>query len=276
MKHYREFTGYFGDIIEINKKHEQIDNTIYTFDIESTSFYILNNKIYPAVNYLELSEKEQKECTFGGNMYIWQFSINNVVYYGRTWKEFKIFLDKLEYFNPNKKIVFVHNLAFEFHFLKSVFNFKNVMARKSHKVMNCEFCDYNIQLRCTYYMTNASLEEVPKLFGLDVNKLVGNLDYTKLRHSNTKLTEKELAYCEYDCLVLYKYIKKELETYENVYNIPFTSTGKVRRELKEKIKNDWDYKNSVKKATNSNPHVYNLLMEAFMRWLYTCKLDLYR
>ena len=45
---------------------------------------------------------------------------------------------------------------------------------------------------------------------LKVKKLVGNLDYTKIRNSKTILTEKELAYCENDCLVIYEYIKKFL------------------------------------------------------------------
>ena len=42
-------------------------------------------------------------------------------------------------------------------------------------------------------------------------KLVGNLDYDLIRNSKTELTEKELKYCENDCLVIYEYIKKELE-----------------------------------------------------------------
>ena len=47
-------------------------------------------------------------------MYIWMFSINKDVYYGRTWDEFIEFLNRLELFNDKKKIVFVHNLSFEF------------------------------------------------------------------------------------------------------------------------------------------------------------------
>ena len=78
-----------------------------------------------------------------------------------------------------------------------------------------------------------------------------------------KLTEKELGYCEYDCLVVYEYIKRELETYTRVDKIPITSTGHVRRELKERISEDWDYKRKVKKSININPHIYNLLQEAF-------------
>lgn len=45
--------------------------------------------------------------------------------------------------------------------------------------------------------------------------------------------------------------------------------------MKEKVLNDWSYKNKVHKAINTNPHIYNLLMQAFMggythaNWIYT-------
>lgn len=148
------------------------------------------------------------------------------------------------------------------------------MARKSHKVMRCELIDYNIEFRCSYYMTNLPLKKIPDVYNLDVEKMVGDLDYTKIRHSKTELTEKELKYCENDCLVVYKYIQKELEQYETVKNIPLTSTGHVRRELKNKINKNWDYKNKVRRAINIDGHIYNLLVDAFAggythaNWIY--------
>ena len=189
MKYYKEFQLYFGNIIGERKK---IDNTIYTFDIETTSYLILNNNVIPAIDYLKLSKEEQEKAEFRSTMYIWTFSINDDVYYGRTWQEFKNFLLKLDFYNSNKKIVFVHNLSFEFQFLKSVFKFKNVMARKKHKVMKCEMQDYNIEFRCTYMMSNCALKLLPKVFMLPVEKKVGDLDYTLLRTSITKLNSKEL------------------------------------------------------------------------------------
>lgn len=64
---------------------------------------------------------------------------------------------------------------------------------------------------------------------------------------------------------MYYYIKYELETYEDVKHIPNTSTGHVRRELKEKIDKDYKYKRQVKNAINTDPHIFNLLQQAFMR-----------
>lgn len=272
MIHCSKFDYFFGNIFGKRKK---VDNTIYTFDIETTNYLILNNKVIQASKYLDLSEEEQKQVEFRSCMYIWMFSINDTVFYGRTWKEFKNFIFRLDYFNPNKKIVFIHNLAFEFQYLKSVFRFKNVVARKSHKVMKCELEDFNIEFHCSYMMSNCSLQLLPKIFNLPVEKKVGDLDYTLLRTPITKLSEKELGYCEYDCLVVYHYIKRELETYERVDKIPITSTGHVRRELKERVLNDWNYKNQVNKAINTNPHIFNLLQQAFAggythaNWIYT-------
>ena len=242
---------------------KKVDNTIYTFDIETTSYLILDGKVIPAIKYLELTEEEQIRSEYRSFMYIWQFGINDTIYYGRTWEELRAFLIRLDYYNSAKKIVFVHNLAFEFQYLKSVFRFKNVIARKKHKVMRCEMEDYNIELHCSYMMSNCALKLLPKVFMLPVEKKVGDLDYTLMRTPATELTEKELGYCEYDCLVVYEYIKRELETYGRIDKIPITSTGHVRRELKERISKDWDYKNKVKKSININPHVYNLLQDAF-------------
>ena len=62
--------------------------------------------------------------------------------------------------------------------------------------------------------------------------------------------------------------------YESVDKLPLTSTGHVRRELKGQTSKDWKYKRIVGKAVNTDPHIYNLLIEAFMggythaNWLY--------
>ena len=261
MKNWLEFNYHFSD--RYTKKKKNYDNTIYTFDIETTSYYILNNKIYSAFDYLKLTDDEKEKCIFQSAMYIWMFSINDVVYYGRTFEELEIFLDKIFFYNKDKKIVYVHNLSFEFQFLKSYFKFNNVVARKAHKVMKCLLDKYNIEFRCSYYLSNAKLELLPKIFKLNVKKLVGNLDYSKIRNSKTILSDEELSYCENDCLVLYEYIKKELETYEYLDRIPLTSTGKVRRELKNKISTNMSYKYKVRRSYNDNPNIYNLLVGCF-------------
>lgn len=216
MLYWSEYKGH--DI----KSTKKIDNSIYTFDIETTSYLILNDEVISASNYLKLSEEDREKAIPGACMYIWQFSVNDIVYYGRTWQELEQFLIKLEENCNLKKFVFVHNLSFEFQFFSSIFKIKEIMSRKSRKVMSCKLADFNIEFRCSYYMSNVALMYLPDLFNLPIKKMVGDLDYTKLRTSKTKLTNLELGYCEHDCLVVYEYIKKEIETYGSVNKIPLT------------------------------------------------------
>ena len=260
MQYWTSYTNHSCDIRGIRKK---FDNNIYTFDIETTSYLILDSKIYNSMDYLKFSDDEKDSSLKCACMYIWMFSINETVYYGRTWSELKDFLKLIDDNINELKYVYVHNLGFEFQFLKSNFHFSDVTARKARQVMKAKLRDYNFEFKCSYMLSNCKLEYIPKLFNLNVEKKVGDLNYNKIRHSKTLLTDKELGYCEYDCLVLYEYIKKERDEYNDIKHIPLTSTGKVRRELKELVQKDYKYKRLMYKAINTDPHVYNMLQDAF-------------
>lgn len=257
------WTKYIAPLKKIEGKKKKFDNNIYTVDIESTSYIVLDDVVYPAIKYNEIDDKEKERCSKCSLMYIWQFGINDVVYYGRTWDELKSFLSLINKDIPEKKFLFIHNQAFEFQFMKSVLKFTDVMARKSHKVMTSFLEDYNFIVKCSYFMSNTALENLPKVFNLPVKKLVGDLDYNLIRTPETPLTDEEMGYCENDILVLYHYILRELETYETVKNIPTTSTGKVRRELQDITRTNFKYKRLVNKSVNTDPHIYNMLMDAF-------------
>lgn len=259
----RCWKDYKGHDVSILGKSKKIDNTIYTFDIETTSYLILDGKIISARDYPKLTDEQQESCIKQSCMYIWQFSINDEVYYGRTWEEFKSFLDLLEQNDNTKKIVFIHNLAFEFQHIWSVVRVKSVMSRKSRKLMRCFLEDYNIEFRCSLMLSNLKLEKLPEVYQLPVQKKVGDLDYSKIRTPATPLTDKELGYCEFDCLVTYWYIKTELETYKRVDRLPITSTGKVRKQLQRIVLSNMSYVYKVGKQINTDPVVYNMLVDAF-------------
>lgn len=260
MKYWKKYEYHE---IDLRGKRKYYDNNVYTFDIETTSYIILDGKQYDTLIYDRLDEKEKRKCLTQATMYIWMFGINDTIYYGRTWEELKIFLSRVNENVPDTKYLWIHNFAYEFQFLKSQTHFDDVLARKKHKVMTAFMMDYNFIVKCSYMSSESSLAGLTKNFALDIEKKTGDLDYLKCRHFKTPLTEKELYYCEYDCLVLYKYVLKELEVYETVKNIPTTNTGKVRRALKDLTMTNYRYKNYVRKSVNTEPHIYNLLIEVF-------------
>lgn len=114
------------------------------------------------------------------------------------------------------------------------------------------------------YLSNTALKNLSDNYNLPVKKLVGDLDYSIIRNCHTPLTEKELAYCENDCLVLYHYIKFEKETNKD---LPLTYTGHVRQELKSKL--DKSYKNKVRRMISTDPILFNRFLDSFARRLYT-------
>ena len=261
MIYYKKYKGHNSFLV--GTKKYRYDNNIYVFDIETTSYLKLNGKLYNASYYENFTKKEKEECSFHSIMYIWMLSINENVYYGRTWDELKEFLKMIDNVIPEKKVLFIHNLAWEFQFLRSVFEFKDVFARTQRKVMRCDFADFNFECHCSYMMTNMSLDTLAKTYKLGSQKMVGDLDYDIIRTPKTILTEKELGYCENDCLVVYEYIKLELLEYIQVNRIPITLTGKVRRELQKLAYKNYGYRKKIRKAINTDPHIFNLLGEAF-------------
>ena len=89
MTHYTRYKGHKPNV------YRKYDQNIYTFDIETTSYVLLNGRIYTGIEYLSFNEKQKKDCIFRGFMYIWMFSINDVVYYGRKWEDLKKFFIKI-------------------------------------------------------------------------------------------------------------------------------------------------------------------------------------
>lgn len=193
--------------------------------------------------------------------YVWQFSYNDAVYYGRDLKEFKRVLDDL----PADKefIIWVHNLAYEFQFLLNIMTVRHVFARTPHKPMYVIFEEYpNITFKCSYILTNLSLDAWGKQLG--VKKLVGDLDYNKIiRTPLTELSPAELDYCERDCIVVYEGIKEHLIHYKDVWDIPNTSTGKIRRVIKKRVTNDKEYMSDIKKCIPTDAREYKLLQDVF-------------
>ena len=193
--------------IEVRKAHKKNSdgeypvkkycNSIFTFDIEVTSAWLENEKVIP------YRKGEDSEYWNGLQAlalpYIWQFSCDGEVYYGREFRDFKKLLDDLP--KDCEIIRWVHNLRYEFMFLCNILTWASIFARSPHKPIKCSPKEYpNIFFRCSYFLTRLSLSNWGKQIGLP--KAVGDLDYEKLRTPLTPMTETELGYCERDCLVV--------------------------------------------------------------------------
>lgn len=240
-----------------------INDDIMCFDIETSSGF-LHKDSDTLEPYLGKSKKYYEDCKKFAICYVWQFSINNNVFWGRTLEDFKDFLQELEYYEPHKKIVYIHNFSFEFQFLINVLQFDYVFARQARKPLFAEWSTY--QFRCSYFLTNMSLATWAEQRKLSVQKLVGDLDYTILRTPKTVLTDKELAYCFNDVLVMYFGLLQYKEKYSHIIDIPFTQTGEVRKEVIDRmnVSSEYKYRKRCIKLIPETIEDYTLLCDCFM------------
>ena len=209
-----------GDLLSINiptirtnKKIEYL-NIESSFDIETSSVKIQNEK--------------------SAFMYIWMFGIGygEPVYYGRTWKEFTELCKTLQQvydLNENRRLViYVHNLGYEFQFMRKYFEWLNVFSVGERKPLKA-LCDYGIEFRDSYILSGYSLAKTGEnLQKHKIKKMVGDLDYSLVRTANTNMTKKELGYCKGDIDVVNAYISEQIEQYGDIAKIPLTNTGRVR------------------------------------------------
>lgn len=178
-------------------------------------------------------------------MYIWQWQFSDeITVVGRTWDELAKFIDKLcwavKYKNEDcRLVVYVHNLSYEFQFLRTIYNFteKEVFCVDDRRILRCIMNDA-LEFRCSLLHSNMSLKQFTEKMGAEHSKLSGvEFDYSKTRYPWTPMTDKELQYCINDVLGLVEALKIEMAAdHDNLYSIPLTSTGYVRRDAKEAMR----------------------------------------
>lgn len=169
-------------------------------------------------------------------LYHWQFQIKTTTITGRTWEEFRLFYDRLQDAIPEgcALVCYVHNLSYEWQWLRSVIPVDKVFAMDKRKIL--KFVSGKIEFRCSYLWTNMSLDRFLK--SMDVpNKKIKGFDYTKKRYPWTKLNKAELQYCINDVKGLTQGIIKKLKADgDDLYTVPMTSTGYSRRLAKQSLK----------------------------------------
>lgn len=192
-----------------------------SFDIETTSFY---------------EGEEKRSC-----MYVWMFGFNGAVVVGRKWEEFEFLINeistRLDLSSHRKLLCFVHNLEWEFQFIRHRFKWSKVFSIDTRKPLYA-LSTLGIEFRCSYLLSGYGLAKLSdKLQHFPIPKMVGDLDYSLPRFGGdnpTPLTEREWGYCVNDVRVVMSFVYDEIVRNGNVSKIPLTKTGYVRRYVREK------------------------------------------
>ena len=237
-------------------------NLPVSFDIETSSFFDETG--------------EPRAC-----MYAWQMCFGDLetmgkrlVVIGRTWREWLEFIEKIQVIlklGQRYILIYCHNLAFEFQWISQYFAWSDVFAIDTREPLYARTWD-GLEFRCSLKLSGYKLETLAKnLTSHNYAKLVGNLDYKKIRHSRTPLTDAEIQYNIADVVIVCAYISECLERAGgNITAIPYTKTGYVRNSCKEACygvdhtkPRYYKYRKMIKKLTLTS-HEYSALRGAFM------------
>ena len=257
-----EYLNKFG-LIEESKKHRRSQNkhrilNVYSaFDIETSTIWL---------------NDDHSQYDVHSFMYVWQFQLEEYTVKGRTWDEFFNWLGVLRTAierikNDNNLsinpllVCWVHNLSYEFSYLSGLYPFTNeeCFFRDVRKPIYVRMFD-TFELRCSYIQTNLSLAALCKQTGVK-QKLSGQkYDYDKIRFPWTELTPFEEEYTTVDVQSLVQAMKYRVSRGgDNLQTVPLTSTGYVRRECKEALKDQYLNLREMKPGKD----VYRLLRDAF-------------
>ena len=226
----------------LTHKKIKYSNISASFDIESSSFYINDDGI---TKYEQPTIKNKRGETIpdesfrkGATMYMWGLGINGKVMIGRTWDEFIHAINRIAEFyetSPDEKhfIIYVHNLAYEFQWMRKLFKWHKIFAIDERKPIYA-ITEDGIEFRCSYQLSGYSLETIGKnLTKYKVEKLVGQLDYSLIRHYKTPILKEEYDYLINDNLVVMAYIQEMIEYYKNITRLQLTKTGFVRKACRD-------------------------------------------
>lgn len=257
---YKYLSG-FGLVEQKHKKRSQhkheIINTFCAFDIETSTVWLNeDHSLYDVHSF----------------MYVWQFQIEEYTFKGRTWDEYFSMLKLIEQaiiqireekhlsVNPFL-VIWVHNLAYEFTFLSGLYPFRNdeCFFRDVRKPIYCRMFD-TFEYRCSYIQSNLSLSALCRQTGVP-EKLSGQkFDYDKVRFPWTELSAFEEEYCTRDVESLVQAMKYRVQRGgDTLASVPITSTGYVRRECKDALKDYYLDMRELKPAEKE----YRLLRKAF-------------
>ena len=202
----------------MNKSHLRKD-IFWTFDIETTTII---------TDYTDRPIREGIIWSgqfFNGTEYTQVRALMDVI------KQIQLIADDND--TPYKTCIFVHNLAYEFQFIKDFFEWDNILCTKERNIISAE--TDKLCFRCSYFLSNMSLEKFLKAENVPEEYLKSKMDYNIMRFPWTELTEDEKIYCRNDVIGLHYAIQNRInnELNQNINNLQLTSTGYVRKDCRK-------------------------------------------
>lgn len=231
------------------KKKVHYVEHLAAFDIETSSY---------------MDEGEKRAV-----VYSYALAIDDTIYHARSADEFFPLLKKIaaemELTLDRRLVIYVHNLAYEWQFIKHYMAWESAFAISSDRRIVRAVSKLGIEFRCSYVLTNKPLAAVGKDVG--VQKMVGDIDHTLIRNSITPLSDEEMGYIDNDVRILIEFERQALaqeggSIEQALRSIPITKTGYVRRRMRKAALADPAYEQLISELTLTE-ETYTLARHSF-------------
>ena len=210
-----------------------------------------------------------------GFIYLVQLHVSGKNFIFRTIYDFKdaleaVVIPQLQALNACI-VIYVHNLSFEFQFLKSVISIKDVFALKNRRIAKVTAYDGALEFRCSYLLSNMSLEKFTENYNDEQYRKDKELiDYEVKRYPWTELSNEILYYSLMDVITLYQAVLSIMNREgDTLRTIPMTNTGYVRRACRNACIGE--YQNTRKKSVRIE---MNQRYGSYKRLFQKCELSL--
>lgn len=180
--------------------------------------------------------------------------------------------DKIDryHLSENRKIfVYIHNQSFDMSYLlpwiqKSLPGYKNRSGLYDGRNRIITYSQGCFEFRCTYLLSSASLENWGKEMNAAHKKKVGLYDYDKVLYQDSVIDSDSEAYDMYDILCMEDCLRAQLKAYnDTLCSIPITSTGYIRRILRNSCKADASYRTNVFLKTRINAECFDICIQSY-------------
>ena len=237
-----------------------------------------NHKIIQyASEYICLDTETSHDRQDRGWVYQWAAKYGKTYIYGRRPSEiidmFRILAEAYHLNYEKKIIIFVHNLSYDFQYLKHyIYQYDptaDVLAIDSHGILQIDMNGF--KLICSYKLTNLSLAALSKNYSDLYVKAAGEIDYNLIRYQDSELNDTDWLYMLSDVASQYDGIKGYLrmQGYSHAYMAPITSTGFVRNSCRKNSRSDKSWRDEFRNSA-LDLEQYNLLRQAFMGGVTIC------
>lgn len=219
--------------------------------------------------HIEKNEKGKVTVAYGW-IYVYGLEFAGVYKEGRTPTELIQDLEEIrDYYGCTKEgthlVIYIHNLSFDIQYLKDFliqrYHDFDMLAIATHKFITFS-CDA-FEFRCSFKLSNRSLEKWANDLGVENRKAVGEIDYTETHYQTEPLSENQHHYLKQDVFTLRDCVMEQMRIFgDTLQTIPLTSTGYVRRITRKNFRKG---KGNVEKfrKTALTPETYSYCRKEF-------------